>query len=116
MNPAIRAGLTGEVEVTIASEHLAPHVPKFCTPAMLFIIEQGCYRAVVSLLYPGQTVVGYRFDIRHLAAAGIGDRVTARCTLTEVAYNRLEFSAQVQRDDTLLGTAQLYLAVVDQAS
>ncbi|MXZ91218.1 MAG: hypothetical protein F4W95_01660 [Chloroflexi bacterium] len=116
VNPGIRAGLTGEVELTIGSEHLAPHVPKFCTPAMLFLIEQGCYRAVVSLLYPGQTVVGYQFNIRHLASAGIGDRVTTRCTLTDVTYNRLEFSAQVQRDDTILGTAQLYLAVVEQAS
>lgn len=116
LNPAIRAGLTGEVELTIASEHLAPHVPKFCTPAMLFLIEQGCYRAVVSLLYPGQTVVGYQFNIKHLASAGIGDRVSVRCTLTDVTYNRLEFSAQVQRDDTTLGTAQLYLAVVSQPS
>ena len=81
---------------------------------MLMIIEQGCYRAVASLLYPGQTVVGYQFNIRHLAPAGIGDRVTARCTLTDVTYNRLEFSAQVQHDDRMLGTAQLYLAVVSQ--
>ena len=114
LNPAIKAGLTGEAELIVAQEHLAPHVPKFCTPAMLFLIEQACYRAVSSLLYPGQTVVGYEFNIRHLAPAGIGDCVTARCTLTDVTFNRLEFSAQVQHDDTMLGTAQLYMAVVSQ--
>lgn len=112
LNPAIRPGLAGEVELTVADEHLAPHVPKFCTPAMLMLIEQGCYRAVASLLYPDQTVVGYQFNIKHLVPAGVGDRVTARCTLTDVIYNRLEFSAQVQHKDTILGTAQLYLAVV----
>ena len=51
LNPAIRPGLAGEARITVGAEHLAPHTPKFSTPAMVMLIEQASYGAVYPFLH-----------------------------------------------------------------
>ena len=82
LNPAIRPGLVGEVSLTVADEHLAPHTPKFSTPAMVMLMEQASFAAIRPLLNDGQTVVGYEVNVKHLAPAGKGDRVNGSSTLS----------------------------------
>ena len=67
IDPAIRPGLAGESQLTVTADHLAPHTPKFSTPAMVMLMEQASYRAVLRLLHPSQTVVGYEVNVKHLA-------------------------------------------------
>ena len=89
LNPAIRPGLAGEAELTVAEAHLAPHTPKFSTPAMVMLMEQASFAAVRPLLGDGQTVVGYEVNVKHLAPADAGSRVSARSVLTDVSGNKL---------------------------
>ena len=114
MNPAIRPGLAGEVELTVADEHLAPHTPKFSTPAMVMLMEQASFAAVRPLLAESQTVVGYEVNVKHLAPAGAGSRVTGRSTLTDVSGNKLRFEVVARLGDVILGTAEHKMAVVPQ--
>ena len=115
LHPAIRPGLAGEVELIVAEAHLAPHTPKFSTPAMVMLMEQASYAAIQPLLSDGQTVVGYEVNVKHLAPAGVGSRVTGRSTLTDVNGNKLRFEVVAQLDDVILGTAEHKMAVVPQA-
>ncbi len=116
LNPAIRPGLAGEVELTVADEHLAPHTPKFSTPAMVMLMEQASFAAVRPLLADNQTVVGYEVNVKHLAPASVGSRVTGRSTLTEVSGNKLRFEVVARLGDVILGTAEHKMAVVPQTN
>ena len=116
LNPAIRPGLAGEVQLTVAEEHLAPHTPKFSTPAMVMLMEQASFAAVRSLLDENQTVVGYEVNVKHLAPAGLGSRVTGRSTLTNVSGNRLRFEVVATLDDVVLGVAEHKMAIVPQTT
>ncbi len=115
LNPAIRPGLAGEARITVGAEHLAPHTPKFSTPAMVMLIEQASYGAVYPLLHQQQTVVGYEINVKHLAPADAGSDVVARSTLAHVAGNKLQFEVVVRLGDLVLGTAELRMAIVPQA-
>ena len=112
IDPAIRPGLAGETQLTVAAEHLAPHTPKFSTPAMVMLMEQASYQAVLRLLHPNQTVVGYEVNVKHLAPADAGALVTARSILTDVSGNKLRFEVEAYRGDLLLGTAEHRMAIV----
>lgn len=116
LNPAIRPGLAGEVELTVADEHLAPHTPKFSTPAMVMLMEQASFAAVRPLLAESQTVVGYEVNVKHLAPAGVGSKVTGRSTLTDVSGNKLRFEVVARLGDVILGTAEHKMAVVPQTN
>ena len=116
LNAAIRPGLTGEVRLTVAAEHLAPHTPKFSTPAMVMLMEQASYATVAHLLYPGQTVVGYEVNVRHLEPADAGSVVWSRSVLTDVSGNKLRFEVEVRHGDIVLGAAEHKMAVVPQTS
>lgn len=115
LNPAIRPGLAGEVELTVADEHLAPHTPKFSTPAMVMLMEQASFAAVRPLLAESQTVVGYEVNVKHLAPAGVGSRVTGTSTLMDVSGNKLRFEVVARLGEVILGTAEHKMAVVPQA-
>ncbi len=115
LNPAIRPGLAGEARITVGAEHLAPHTPKFSTPAMVMLIEQASYGAVYPFLHQQQTVVGYEINVKHLAPADAGSDVVARSTLGHVAGNKLQFEVVVRLGDLVLGTAELRMAIVPQA-
>ena len=115
LNPAIRPGLAGEARIRVGAEHLAPHTPKFSTPAMVMLIEQASYGAVYPLLHQQQTVVGYEINVKHLAPADAGSDVVARSTLAHVAGNKLQFEVVVCLGDLVLGTAELRMAIVPQA-
>ncbi|MYC32659.1 MAG: thioesterase [Chloroflexi bacterium] len=115
LNPAIRPGLVGEVELTVAEEHLAPHTPKFSTPAMVMLMEQASFAAVRPLLAESQTVVGYEVNVKHLAPAGAGSWVTGTSTLMDVSGNKLRFEVVARLGDVILGTAEHKMAVVPQS-
>ena len=116
LHPAIRPGLAGEVQLTVGQEHLAPHTPKFSTPAMVMLMEQASFAAVKQYLTNEQTVVGYEVNVKHMAPANEGSRVMGRSTLTHVSGNKLRFEVVVHLGDLALGTAEHKMAIVPQTT
>ncbi len=116
LHPAIRPGLAGEVHLIVAAEHLAPHTPKFSTPAMVMLMEQASFAAVKQYLTDEQTVVGYEVNVKHLAPASEGNRVVGRSTLTHVSGNKLRFEVVAQLGDVVLGAAEHKMAIVPQTT
>jgi len=85
------------------------------TPEMIRLIEQTAIECVAPHLGPGQTTVGTRVDVAHLAATPEGMTVTVRVELTEVDRRRLGFRVEVrdELDEVARGTHERF--VVDGA-
>ncbi len=113
-------GLHGELERTVtdadsASQWGSGLVPVFSTPALVGLMESAAVTALTGHLEPGQTTVGARIDVRHLAATPIGMQVRARAELTAVDGRKLVFKIQAWDAVDLIGEASHERFVIDEA-
>jgi fluoroacetyl-CoA thioesterase len=112
-------GLTAELEHTVTDEDTASKwgsglVPVFSTPALVGLMESAAVAALIGHLSPGQTSVGGRIDVRHLAATPVGMQVRARAELTSVEGRKLFFKIQAWDEIELIGEAEHERFMVDE--
>lgn len=110
--------LSGEAERLVTEEWTAARmgsgtVPVLATPALVAVMEEAAVRALEGHLPPGQTSVGVRIDVRHLAATPLGMRVRARATLVAVEGRRLTFRIEAWDDREKVGEADHERVLVD---
>jgi fluoroacetyl-CoA thioesterase len=113
-------GLSAESEHIVTAADTAAQwgsglVPVFSTPALVGLMESAAVQALAAALPPGQTTVGGRIDVRHLAATPVGMRVHARAELTTIEGRKLVFSIQAWDDVELIGEASHERFVIDEA-
>jgi predicted thioesterase len=108
----LNVGVTGEVEVVVGEEHLAPGRGVLSTPRMIGLMEQASSRAVAGLLPSGWTTVGTEVCIRHLAATLPGELVRAVARLTEARGRRLRFTVEAFNASRKIGEGTHERAVV----
>jgi predicted thioesterase len=82
-------GLTGDTAAVVTEENTAERlgsgsVPVFGTPALVGLMEGAAIQALAGYLPAGQTSVGGRMDVHHLAPTPVGMRVRARAELTKI--------------------------------
>jgi len=109
---------SGEAERVVIDEWAAPSmgsgtVPVLATPALVALMEQAAVRALEGRLPPGQTSVGVRIDVRHLAATPPGMRVRAQATLVAAEGRRLTFQIEAWDDVEKVGEAVHERVLVD---
>jgi fluoroacetyl-CoA thioesterase len=114
----LAAGLVGEVQTIVDASMLAGSVGSggldvFSTPSMIALMELAACRAVETSLPPGQTTVGTRLDVRHLAATPPGIAVRARAELLEVDGRKLVFHVEAFDTHEKIGEGTHERAVVD---
>jgi fluoroacetyl-CoA thioesterase len=85
------------------------------TPAMIMLMEQAALKAVEPYLAEGQTTVGTRLDVRHLAATPVGMRVTVRARLVEVDGRRLTFEVEAEDEREPVGKGRHERFIIDRA-
>lgn len=105
-------GASGEVEIVVAEEHLAPDRGVLSTPRMIALMEQAASRALSALIPKGWTTVGTEVCVRHLAATLPGERVRATATLTEARGRRLRFTVEAFNGGRKIGEGTHERAVV----
>ena len=113
-------GVHAELEHTVTDADSAAHwgsglVPVFSTPALVGLMESAAVAALTGHLAPGQTTVGARIDVRHLAATPIGMQVRALAELKSVEGRKLVFKIQAWDAVDLIGEADHERFVVDEA-
>ena len=97
MSP-IPVGARGTFELRVADEHLANRFKDatlpavLATPVMIMAMENAALNAIKPHLAPGQSAVGTRVDVEHLAATPIGRTITAEAEVTRVDGRRIEFA------------------------
>jgi fluoroacetyl-CoA thioesterase len=93
---SLHPGLTGSVTWKATERHSAEAwgsgaVPVFATPSLVGLMETAAMEALSGRLSDGDTTVGTRIEVSHLAPTPLGDEVRAEATLTSVDGRRLTF-------------------------
>jgi len=91
-------------------------VPALATPRIVALLEEATLAALEGTLDPGQTSVGMRIHVDHLAPSAPGSEVVAQVELDQVDGRRLAFSAEARgegADRPLLASATIIRVVVD---
>ncbi len=111
-------GLQGRSRLTVGDDDtsIAFHsgdVPVLATPRLVALLEEASLDALAGRLDDGQTTVGMRIQIDHLAPTGVGAEVRAIATLDAVEGRRLTFSAEATEGDTPVASATITRVVVE---
>src|SRR5215813_3766690 len=112
----LRATIAAEVTDADTAQSLGSgDVPVLGTPRLLALAEAATVAALAGHLDAGQTSVGTRVELVHLAATPVGGRVRVRAELAAVDGRRLRF-AVTATDGTgaMIGRAAITRAVVDR--
>ncbi len=97
---SIPVGALGSFSLVVEPEHLASRFkdatlpPVLATPIMIMMMENAALNAIKPFLDAGESALGTRVDVRHLAATPAGRRVTAEATVTQVEGRRIEFAVR----------------------
>ncbi len=106
---AIPIGATGSFSLVVRPEHLASRFkdmtlpPILATPVMIMIMENAALNAIKPYLDAGESALGTRVDVRHLAATPAGQRVTGEAKVTRVDGRRIEFSVRASDESEEIG-------------
>jgi predicted thioesterase len=116
---SLPVGSRGTASLVVAAEHTAQalgsgSVPVFSTPRLVALVEQAAIDAVKGWLAPGETSVGTRMEIAHLAATPIGEHVRAEATLAAVDGRRMTFEVAAYDAHEKIGEGRHERVVVDE--
>ena len=117
----IPVGVTGQFALVVRAEHLANQFkdtalpPVLATPVMIMIMENAALNALKPYLDAGESAVGTRVDVRHLAPTPIGQRVVGEAEVTAVDGRRIEFTVRARDASEEIGAGMHERVVVDLA-
>ncbi len=90
-------------------------VPVFATPRVVLLSERATVAAVHTHVREGETTVGYRVQLDHLAPVPVGDKVQAEAVLESVEGRRLTFRVSVKHRDGLVAAGRITRVVVERS-
>jgi fluoroacetyl-CoA thioesterase len=105
----IPVGVAGSFSLVVTPEHLASRFkdvtlpPVLATPIMIMVMENAALNAIKPYLDPGESALGTRVDVRHVAATPAGRRVTGEAKVTHVDGRRIEFSVRAADGEEEIG-------------
>jgi predicted thioesterase len=113
----LEPGLCAEVDLTVGDADTARtlcsgDVDVLGTPRILALIEEATVQAVAGQLERGETTVGTRVELSHVAPVAVGSTVKAEVTLDKVEGRRLIFTASVSDESGLVAAGKIHRAVV----
>lgn len=101
-------GIKGTAETVVVYENTAAVVGSgalevFSTPSMIALMEKASRELVQPYLEKGQSTVGTRLEVSHVAASPIGAHIHAESTLVEIDRRMLTFEVKAYADGELIG-------------
>src|SRR6267154_6089057 len=114
----IPVGAKGRFELLVRPEHLANQFkdtalpPVLATPVMIMVMENAALNAIKAYLEAGESAVGTRVDIRHLAPTPAGARVVGEAEVTRVDGRSVEFTVRATDATEEIGVGTHERAVV----
>ena len=116
----MRSGRTAALELLVSEADTAVafrsgDVPVLATPRILALCEEVCCLAVDGTLREGETTVGMRAQLDHVAPVNVGSTVRAEATLEKVEGRRLSFTLSVSDESGLVAAGRITRVVVQRA-
>ena len=118
---SIPVGATGSFSLVVMPDHLASRFkdvslpPVLATPVMIMVMENAALNAIKPYLGAGESALGTRVDVRHLAATPIGRHVTGEARVTKVDGRRVEFSVRATDGNEEIGVGTHERVVIQLA-
>jgi len=115
----IPLGTKGVFTLAVRPEHLASQFkdallpPVLATPVMIMVMENAALNAIKPYLETGESALGTRVDIRHIAATPVGVRVVGEAEVTRVDGRRLEFVVRATDETEEIGNGAHERMIVD---
>jgi fluoroacetyl-CoA thioesterase len=118
---SVPVGASGSFTLLVNPEHLANRFkdatlpPVLATPVMIMAMENAALNAIKPFLAAGESAVGTRVDVQHLAATPVGRQVVARAQVTRVDGRRIDFSIEATDGVAVIGQGTHERLVIDMA-
>jgi fluoroacetyl-CoA thioesterase len=106
---SIPVGAKGSFSLVVMPDHLASRFkdvtlpPVLATPVMIMVMENAALNAIKPYLDAGESALGTRVDVRHLAATPVGRTVIGEARVTKVDGRRIEFSIRAADGNEEIG-------------
>ena len=106
---SIPIGATGSFSLVVMPEHLASRFKDvtlpavMATPVMIMVMENAALNAIKPYLDAGESALGTRVDMRHLAATPAGRRITGEAKVTNIDGRRIAFSIRATDGNEEIG-------------
>lgn len=115
----VHLGLTAKIDLTVATDDTAEtmrsgDVPVLATPRLIALVEEAAVVAVAGNLSEGETTVGMRVQLDHLAPTAVGTTVSASAKLEKVEGRRLTFSVSVSDTRGLVAAGKITRVIVER--
>ncbi len=116
---SIPTGAKGEFVLVVGPDHLANRFkdamlpPVLATPVMIMIMENAALNALKPYLAPGESAVGTRVDVIHLAPTVVGRKVKGKAEVTKVDGRRIEFKVRATEGGQEIGIGTHERMVID---
>ena len=118
---AVPVGSQGSFAMAVAPEHLANRFKDatlpavLATPVMIMAMENAALDALKPYFEPGETAVGTRVDVSHVAATPVGRRIVAFAEVTSVVGRRIQFRVRAVDGSEEIGRGTHERVLVDLA-
>jgi fluoroacetyl-CoA thioesterase len=86
--------------------------PVFATPMMILMMENAALNAIRQFLDPGESAVGTKVDVSHLAATPVGHRVRAEAEVG-VMGRQIQFRVAAWDEVEQIGSGTHHRMVID---
>jgi fluoroacetyl-CoA thioesterase len=115
----IPAGAQGSFTLIVSPEHLANRFKDatlpavLATPVMIMAMENAALNAIKPYFEAGESAVGTRVEVSHLAPTSVGSRVTAFAEVTATAGRHIEFRVWALDEAKEIGTGTHVRVVIE---
>jgi len=117
----VPVGTRGSFSMTVLPEHLANRFKDatlpavLSTPVMIMAMENAALEALKPYFEAGESAVGSRVDISHLAATPVGRRIVASAEVTGTRGRQIDFSVSATDGSEEIGRGSHARVVIDLA-
>jgi predicted thioesterase len=117
----IPVGVKGSFTMVVSAEHLANRFkdatlpPVLATPVMIMAMENAALEAIKPYFDAGESAVGTRVDVSHLAATPVGRRIVAFAEVTGTSGRHVEFRVHAMDGTEEIGHGTHGRAVINLA-
>jgi predicted thioesterase len=114
-------GTQGSFAMVVSAEHLANRFKDatlpavLATPVMIMAMENAALNAIKPYFEAGESAVGTKVDVLHLAATPVGRRIVAFAEVTNVVDRQIEFRVNAMEGGEEIGRGTHGRIVINMA-